>query len=45
MPVAPPAAKEAGNLAQEAKATKDKLKHIEKHGFRKNPERGKHSEK
>lgn len=40
--------KEAGNLAhdarqglQEAKATKDKLKHIEKPGFRKNPERGK----
>lgn len=40
--------KEATNLAQdarqglqEAKATKDKLKHIKKPGFRKNPERGK----
>ncbi|PSK93144.1 hypothetical protein [Taibaiella chishuiensis] len=40
--------KEAGNLAQEArqglqeaKATKDKLKHIEKPAFHKNPERGK----
>lgn len=40
--------KGTGNLAQEArqglqqaKATKDKLKHIEKPGFRKNPERGK----
>ncbi|QIH33487.1 hypothetical protein [Sphingobacterium sp. DR205] len=40
--------KEAGNLAhdarqglQEAKATKDKLKHIDKPHFRKNPERGK----
>lgn len=40
--------KEASNLAQdarqglqEAKTTKDKLKHIEKRGFRKNPERGK----
>ncbi|WP_343566230.1 hypothetical protein [Sphingobacterium sp.] len=40
--------KEAGSLAQEArqglqeaKATKDKLKHIEKPAFHKNPERGK----